>query len=169
MTFQIDTMQLADVEAVRSLEQQVFVTTWQPEAFANELRNNPTATYLVLRAHDGSVAGYAGFWLVQDEAHITSIALHPEYRNRRLGLRLLHALVQRATQLGALWVTLEVRADNVAAHKLYKRFGFARVGVRPKYYEGRYDAWIMWAGNLQGELYRQRMNDIAAGWEALHG
>lgn len=169
MSFRIEPMQLADVEAVRALEQEVFVTTWQPEAFANELRNNPTATYLVLRCGEGALAGYAGFWLVQDEAHITSIALHPEFRNQRLGQRLLHALVKRATDLGALWITLEVRADNVPAHKLYKRFGFARVGVRPKYYENRYDAWIMWAGNLQSELYRERMRTIAAGWEALHG
>lgn len=54
-------------------------------------------------------------------------------------------------------MTLEVRADNPAAQQLYRRFGFARVGIRPKYYEGTVDAWIMWAGNLQSESYQQRL------------
>lgn len=162
-------MSLGDVESVRQLEQQAFVTTWQPEAFANELRNNPTATYLVMKTEEERLIGYAGFWLVQDEAHITSIALDVEFRGRQLGQRLLHALLTRARELGALWVTLEVRADNAAAHKLYRRFGFARVGIRPRYYENKYDAWIMWAGNLQSELYAQRMTEIAAGWEVCRG
>ncbi|MBT9583063.1 ribosomal protein S18-alanine N-acetyltransferase [bacterium] len=154
-------MTSADIEAVRCLEKEAFTTTWQEEAFANELAHNRTATYLVLRAPDGNLAGYAGFWLVLDEAHVTSIAVHPDYRGRQLGKQLMHAMVSRAAQLGALWMTLEVRADNPAAQQMYRRFGFARVGIRPKYYEGSVDAWIMWAGNLQSESYQQRLAGLS--------
>lgn len=155
-------MQRSDVDAVRELERRSFQTTWQEEAFENELQNNPSASYLVLD-ECGELRGYAGFWLVEQEAHVTSIALVPEVRGRGLGKLLMHAMVTLAAELGALWMTLEVRYDNWAAHKLYRRFGFARVGVRPKYYEGQFDAWIMWAGNLQSQSYQERLRAIADG------
>jgi ribosomal-protein-alanine N-acetyltransferase len=159
--FAVEPMIGSDIEAVRTLEKEAFTTTWQEEAFANELAHNPTATYLVLRAPGGRLVGYAGFWLVLDEAHVTSIAIHPDYRGRQLGKQLMHAMVSRAAELGALWMTLEVRADNPAAQHMYRRFGFARVGVRPKYYEGSVDAWIMWAGNLRSESYQQRLAGLS--------
>ena len=159
--FLIEPMAVSDIEAVRELEREAFATTWQEEAFANELAHNQAATYLVLRGGDGLLAGYAGFWLVQDEAHVTSIAIRPEFRGRQLGKRLMHAMVSRAAALGALWMTLEVRADNPQAQQLYRRFGFARVGVRPKYYQGSVDAWIMWAGNLASPSYQQRLAGLS--------
>ncbi len=162
MSFVVEAMHLGDVEAVRSLEKEAFSTTWQEEAFANELSNNRSAHYLVLRGAQGQVAGYAGFWLVLDEAHVTSIAIHPDYRGQQLGKRLMHAMVTQAASLGAIWMTLEVRADNLAAQQMYRRFGFARVGIRPKYYEGSVDAWIMWAGNLQSSSYQERLANLSA-------
>lgn len=165
MTFRIEPMTLADIEAVRALEKESFTTTWQEEAFANELTQNPAAHYLVLRA-DEQVAGYAGFWLVQDEAHVTSIVVKSGFRGQHLGKRLMHALVTRAAERGARWMTLEVRADNPPAQQMYRRFGFARVGIRPKYYEGRVDAWIMWAGDLHSESYRERLAGLAGGRES---
>lgn len=153
-------MTLADIEAVRALEKESFSTTWQEEAFANELNHNPTAHYLVLRHNEG-VVGYAGFWLVQDEAHVTSIVVKSGFRGQQLGKRLMHAMVNRAAGAGARWMTLEVRADNLAAQRMYRRFGFARVGIRPKYYEGTVDAQIMWAGDLGSQSYQERLAGLA--------
>lgn len=150
-------MVVADIPDVRELENASFSTGWQAEAFNNELTQNPTAHYLVMRAEDGQLVGYCGFWLVQDEAHVTSIAIRDGYRGQQLGKRLMHAMVTCAAEHGGLWMTLEVRADNPAAQSMYKKFGFARVGIRPKYYDGTVDAWIMWAGNLHSESYRERL------------
>ena len=154
-----------DVPAVQALERKSFTSSWQDEAFANELRNNPTAHYLVLREiPDGTAFGYAGFWLVEDEAHITSIAIDPNQRGQGAGKRLLYSLLCLARRLGARWTTLEVRYDNEPALSLYKRFGFARVGLRKRYYDGQHDAVIMWAGNLQSLLFTRRLETIAAPW-----
>ncbi len=158
----IRAMHRDDVTAVQTLEREIFGSSWQEEAFHNELSHNPTANYLVLEDDQAEIVGYCGFWLVQDEAHVTSIALHPRARGQQWGKRLMHAMVVQAEQLGALWMTLEVRHDNTAAQQLYRRFGFARVGVRPKYYEGRHDAWIMWAGNLKSQSYRERLRELAS-------
>jgi len=161
-------MRESDISQVRDLERQAFTTTWQEEAFRNELRNNPAAVYIVLREPGNDrLAGYAGFWLVEDEAHVTSIAILPELRGGGAGSRLLFSLVCQARDRGARWVTLEVRADNVPAQKLYKRFGFAKVGTRKNYYEGIVDGWILWAGNLQSVLYRQRLLAIAEKWPEI--
>jgi len=153
-------MTVADIPEVQAMEQESFSTAWQESAFNTELTQNPTAHYLVVRADDQKLVGYAGFWLVQDEAHVTSIAIRPDYRGQQLGKRLMHAMVSRAAEHGAFWMTLEVRADNPAAQRMYKAFGFARVGTRPKYYEGTVDAWIMWAGNLHSESYRERLRSL---------
>jgi ribosomal-protein-alanine N-acetyltransferase len=161
----VEPMTPADVSAVHQLEKQSFTSTWQDEAFANELRNNPTAHYLVLRTEPGGpLRGYAGFWLVEDEAHITSIAISKELRNQGAGKRLLLSLLCLARRLGGRWTTLEVRYDNAPALALYKRFGFARVGVRKRYYDGQHDAVIMWAGNLQSQLFTQRLVSIGSKW-----
>ena len=160
MTVMLRDMQLSDVAAVRDLEQRTFATTWQESAFENELKNNPNAVYLVLE--DEGLLGYAGFWVVDQEAHVTSIALDSRRRGQGLGKRLMLAMVQRALEEGACWMTLEVRADNVVAQNLYRRFGFYRVGIRPRYYENSVDAWIMWAGNLASESYQQRLLELEA-------
>jgi ribosomal-protein-alanine N-acetyltransferase len=161
MTVMLRDMRLSDVAAVRALEQRTFATTWQESAFENELKNNPTAIYLVLE--DGGLLGYAGFWVVDHEAHVTSIALDSTRRGQGLGKRLMLAMVRRALEAGACWMTLEVRADNRVAQNLYRRFGFYRVGIRPRYYENSVDAWIMWAGNLASESYQQRLLELEAG------
>ena len=161
-------MRESDISEVRELERGAFTTTWQEEAFQNELRNNPTAHYLVMRRH-GVFAGYAGFWLIADEAHITSIAVKQELRGTGAGTRLLFSLICLARKLHARWVTLEVREDNLAAQKLYKRFGFVRVGKRKNYYEGKVDGWILWAGNLQAEIYTERLKRLGARWPQALG
>ncbi len=160
MPMSLRAMVPSDVPFVRAIEAASFETTWNEDAFLNELKQNPAAHYLVLE-QDGVVRGYAGIWMVEDEAHITSIAEASEVRGGGLG-RVLHGgMMRRCLELGARWCTLEVRDDNVPAQKLYNRFGFVRVGARKAYYQGGQDAVIMWAGNLLSRTYQERLASLA--------
>ncbi len=157
----VEPMREGDVASVRRIEGSSFATTWPDEAFLNELKTNRSAHYLVARQRE-EVLGYAGVWLVLDEAHITSIAVDPERRGGGLGKRLLYHLLRSCQALGARWATLEVRVDNEVALKMYRRFGFARIGLRKGYYESGHDAVIMWAGNLQSRSFDARLDRIAS-------
>lgn len=141
-------MQPADIDAVLVVENQAFATPWSRAAFESEVDDNDLAHYLVMV--DGEkVIGYAGFWLVIDEAHVTNIALLFEYHGRGLGSLLLENMILAAKVLGAASMTLEVRPSNTAARKLYSRRGFVERGIRPNYYaELNEDAIIMWLDNL---------------------
>lgn len=106
--------------------------------------NNSLTTYLVLEEND-KVLGYAGFWLVAGEAQVTRVAIEQGERERGLGTRLTAALINKAWELGAVAVTLEVRESNTAAQKVYLTCGFASEGIRPNYYEDNHEnAVIMW-------------------------
>jgi ribosomal-protein-alanine N-acetyltransferase len=137
-------MQLTDLAAIVELEIASFPTPWPRQAFYNELMFNRFADYTVLTVN-GQVAGYCGFWLILDEAHITNIAVHPEFRGKGYGKRLLQYVMERARRLGALKMTLEVRVSNHVAQSLYEKMGFVRSGVRKGYYtDNKEDALIMW-------------------------
>ncbi len=138
----------ADIDAVLAVEQQAFSTPWSRAAFEEEVSGNDLAHYQVLET-DGRVVGYAGFWLVFDEAHVTNIAILPEYHGQGLGTLLLENMILVAKVLGAGSMTLEVRPSNTAARRLYSRRGFVERGIRPNYYaELNEDAIIMWLDNL---------------------
>jgi len=132
-----------DIPAVHAIESASFPTPWPPYAFRQELEANRMARYIVVRA-GGRVIGYAGIWLMVDEAHITTFAVLPAYRRRGIGGLLLWELIELSADLGARVVTLEVRLSNLAARNLYQRFGFRPVGMRPRYYsDDGEDALIM--------------------------
>ncbi|SMD13092.1 ribosomal protein S18-alanine N-acetyltransferase [Sporomusa malonica] len=141
-------MQTEDIDAVLVVENQAFTTPWSRAAFEEEIGNNDLAHYLVV-TDNGLIAGYGGFWLVVDEAHVTNIALAPEYHGRGLGSLLLEHMILAAKLAGAASMTLEVRPSNTAARKLYSRRGFTERGIRPNYYaELGEDALIMWLDKL---------------------
>ncbi len=102
------------------------------------------------------VLGYAGLMVVGEEAHVTTVVVHPDRREDKLGTRLMLALVSAAKQANAKSLTLEVRASNVAAQRLYQRFGMAPVGVRKKYYKDE-DAMIMWVHDIDGDDFAGRV------------
>jgi ribosomal-protein-alanine N-acetyltransferase len=103
--------------------------------------------------------GFACLWSIADEAHITILAVHPDYRQRGLGQALLVALLRSAQQRGLKWATLEVRASNQAAITLYQRFGFQEAGRRKRYYQDNgEDALILWRGGLQDPAFLQTLN-----------
>ncbi len=107
--------------------------------------------------HQITMAGYAGLWLVLDEAHITTIASRPQYRGRGYGELLLASLVEIALDINARWLTLEVRVSNEPAQALYRKYGFHVEGTRKRYYsDNNEDALIMWTDELQAEPFMTR-------------
>jgi ribosomal-protein-alanine N-acetyltransferase len=142
---QFRSMRLADIPVIFEIEQEAFPTPWSEGAFHNELTNNHFAHYLVMEL-DGEIVGYAGMWLIMDEAHITNIAVRNGYRGRKLGERLLTQMQATAVFLGAERMTLEVRVTNYVAQRLYAKLGFIPAGLRRNYYtDNGEDAMIMWA------------------------
>lgn len=138
-------MRVDDIQTICEIEKEAFPTPWTAGAFHNELTNNHFAHYLVMEM-SGAIAGYAGMWVIMDEAHITNIAVRKPYRGRHLGERLLNELRGKARQQGARRMTLEVRVTNRVAQNLYEKMGFRGVGVRKGYYtDNNEDALIMWA------------------------
>lgn len=104
----------------------------------------------------GSILGYAGMWLMLDEAHITTIAMRTKWRGHGLGELLLASLVETAFDVGAHRVTLEVRVSNEPAQNLYRKYGFAQQGVRPRYYsDNNEDAYIMTTSDIHDRAYRE--------------
>ena len=136
-------MAIDDLATVQHIERTSFSTPWPPQAYRQELETNRLAHYLVAQL-GGEVVGYGGIWIMVDEAHVTTFAVHPAYRRRRIGERLLLALLDLSVDRGAREATLEVRLSNVGARRLYEKYGFRPVGIRPRYYsDNQEDALIM--------------------------
>ncbi len=109
---------------------------------------------------DGSIVGFAGFWHLFDEAHITTIAVDPERRGRSLGELLLVALIEEAVNRGTGYLSLEVRVSNLVAVTLYEKYGFRTRGVRPNYYvDDGEDAFVMWSEDIRSTEFRAMLND----------
>ncbi|MHB9025812.1 MAG: ribosomal protein S18-alanine N-acetyltransferase [Armatimonadota bacterium] len=128
----LEPMARSDVPQVYSLERLSFTTPWDVASYYTELAN-PNAYYLVARA-DSRIVGFGGMWVVGDEAHVVTLAVHPEVRRRGIGRRVMHALVREARRRGARTVTLEVRVGNEAAQQLYCALGFRAIAYRRNYY-----------------------------------
>ena len=138
----------ADAEAVEIVEKASFAVPWSRKSFWEEAANEQTCYLLAL--DDERVIGYAGMWLVLDEAQITNVAIHPDHRGQKIGLALLKEMIKEAVKRGAERMTLEVRPSNVAALALYTSLDFQDCGRRPGYYQDNgEDAIIMWNLNLK--------------------
>ena len=145
----IEPMERRHVRAVSQIERICFPTHWPESAFLNELANR-CARYVVASIGE-QVVGFAGMWVIMDEAHITTIGVLPEHRRRSIGERLLVRLLEAARALGARRATLEVRKSNGAATRLYEKYAFTSVAVRRGYYtETGEDALVMWVNDLWG-------------------
>lgn len=127
-------MTLRDVDGVFAVEQASFPKPWRREDFVKEMTANTCARYLVAEREE-RIIGFAGAWIVLDEAHITNIAVLPAYRGQGTGKALTSGLLQYAANLGVVFATLEVRRSNLAAQKLYQTLGFEYAGTRKRYYE----------------------------------
>ena len=129
------------------IEETAFPVPWHESAYYYEIAENRVANYQALEVllddRPASLIGYAGFWMMVDEAHISTIAVATEWRGRGLGKVLLLNLLLEAYRSEAIMVTLEVRKSNITAQALYQAFEFEVVGGRKRYYQGKEDALIM--------------------------
>lgn len=139
---EICTMSEKDIDSILSISALSFPIPWSRESFINELHNK-FARYVVAKKN-GIIAGYGGTWVIIDEAHITNIAVHPEYRGIGIGNTIVSSLIDLCKSEKVSVMTLEVRHSNIVAQNLYKKFGFVEEGIRKEYYEdNREDAIIM--------------------------
>ena len=110
-----------------------------------------------------NIVGFAGLWHMMSEAHITTIAAHPDYRGRGVGELMLSSLIGVAYSVQARVVTLEVRVSNYIAQNLYRKYGFSQVDVRRRYYSDNHeDAFFMSTENINSEAYRARFAELQA-------
>jgi ribosomal-protein-alanine N-acetyltransferase len=163
-------MRVEDVPAVMAIERVAFPVPWRASAYEYEVAHNRLARYHILTlTPDGAaeqLIGYTGYWMLADEAHISTIAVGPAWRGRGLGELLLVHLLLHTYEDAASLVTLEVRRSNAVAQALYLKYRFEFVGERRRYYADKEDALLMTAQPLdaayqafliaqQGALFRR--------------
>ena len=152
-------MQVADVEQVYGIDVLSFALPWSERSYRYEITENPTSRTWVAEAVDSNgqtqIVAMIIVWVILDEAHVATIAVHPDYRRRGIGQRLLAWALLDAADHGVIQVYLEVRSGNLAAQTIYERFGFAVTGVRPGYYrDNNEDALLMTLNPLRIDILR---------------
>lgn len=160
-------MVLSDVDQVVAVEKHCFPLPWPAETYRRDLTYSGPARYLVLESAPRSgepqprVIGFCGYWLIEDEVHVSTIGVHPDYRGLGLGEYLLASLLAEAMERRATTVTLEVRVSNFAAQRLYEKYGFATTGRRRRYYRDNHeDALLMGVESLNSQAYAERFGRL---------
>jgi ribosomal-protein-alanine N-acetyltransferase len=134
-----------DLDGVLFVESESFTNPWTRDMYAWELQNRAVCHIYVVRTPNRPVVGFCAFWLVVDEIHINNVAILPDLRGKGLGTALMTRVFDEARRLGARRATLEVRASNQGARRLYERLGFYAAGTRRHYYTNPVeDALILW-------------------------
>lgn len=142
--FEILPMTAEHIDQVVKVEEDTFHIPWTKADFEKEINENKMAKYFVAII-DGKVVGYAGLWHVVNEGHVTNVAVLEEYRRLGIGAAFMDKFIELARELEMIGITLEVRISNMAAQKLYTKYGFKPEGFRKKYYQDTgEDAVIMW-------------------------
>lgn len=187
LLYVIQPMTLDDIDQVMAIERQAFPLPWSRTTYQHELSDNQHSYYHVVRENlpparpaslldqlrqrfqRSPVLGYSGFWLVVDEAHISTIAVAKAWRGRGLGEFLLLHMIECGLELGANFVTLEVRVGNHVAQALYHKYGFVVTGRRKHYYrDNGEDAFIMTVEKTNSPAYLQRLHALRLGlWQRL--
>jgi ribosomal-protein-alanine N-acetyltransferase len=132
-----------NLESVLEIEKLSFANPWNKEMFEKEITLE-ISNFFVAEISE-KIVGYGGFWKMGEEADIVNIAVHPDFRSKGIGRKILEFILESAKKDGIKKVFLEVRSQNTGAQKFYKSFGFKPVAVRPKYYSND-DAVIMERG-----------------------
>jgi [ribosomal protein S18]-alanine N-acetyltransferase len=144
-------MRLEDVPRVAQIDQLSFSMPWPEKSYRFEITQNPGSRLWVAECSDPpQIVGMIVMWLIVDEAHIATIAVHPDFRRQGIAAHLLTTALLAAIDNQMVQATLEVRAGNQAAQALYQQYGFKVVGIRPHYYrDNNEDAWIMTMSPLE--------------------
>jgi ribosomal-protein-alanine N-acetyltransferase len=190
LPYVVEPMRLRDIREVMEIEHVSFLSPWSVRAYRYELRENDLSHYFVVRQRQMEepelslltrigrtlgvgmrppILGHSGFWLMVGEAHISTIAVQPNWRQRGIGEVLLVAMLDRATELEAEIATLEVRVSNTVAQNLYQKYGFRQVGLRRRYYrDSNEDALIMSTERLISATFQSHFQQLKrALWEKL--
>ena len=182
LPYVVEPMRLRDIKEVMEIEHDSFPSPWSARAYRYELLDNDLSHYFVVRQRQmerlglgllarigrtlrvgarSPVLGHAGFWLMAGEAHISTIAVQPDWRRRGVGELLLVAMLDRATELEADIATLEVRVSNGTAQNLYHKYGFRRVGLKRHYYRDRdEDALTMSTERLTSAIFQSHFQQL---------
>lgn len=142
MNVNVRRMTLGDLPAVLELDRLSFSLPWPERSFRFELTDNPASRCWVIEV-DGKLAGMIVAWLIMDEAHIATLATHPDFRRQGIARHLLAHTLQQLALEGAQSSALEVRESNLAAQEMYRGFGYEESGRRPRYYKDNYEDAIL--------------------------
>ncbi|NLT41082.1 MAG: ribosomal protein S18-alanine N-acetyltransferase [Anaerolineae bacterium] len=160
-------MALDDVDQVVAVEKLCFPLPWPAQTYRRDLSYNGPARYLVVEQVPPSargnprVVGFCGYWLIEDEAHVSTIGVHPDFRGLGLGEYLFASLLAEAMERRATSATLEVRLSNLTAQRLYRKYGFEPTGRRRRYYRDNHeDALLMGVDSIDGEAYAARFDAL---------
>lgn len=126
-------MAIEDIHSVYEISKACFSVPWSLESLTKEL-TNPVAEYQIAEI-DHQIIGYGGLWCIMDEGEITNIAVDHQHRKQGVGEVILEALLKQAQLRNLSVIHLEVRSSNVAARKLYEKFGFESISIRKNYYK----------------------------------
>lgn len=184
LPYVLQPMHVRDIPEVLEIERICFSMPWSAHAYRYEIEENTLSWYVVARPAPPRqergilgkvralcppslsrtpIIGYGGFWMMVDEAHISTLAVAPAYRRRGVGELLLLAMIEEADRRGAATVTLEVRVSNLAAQRLYEKYGFTVQGRRVRYYsDNGEDAYIMTTPPLRLASYREQLETLKA-------
>lgn len=179
-TYTLRYMRMEDVPQVLEVDKLSFPLPWSARSYAFEINDNNSSHMITLeasqelaqnkgligaiqrlrRSHPARlIAGYAGFWLIDGEAHVSTIAVHPDFRGRGLGEVILAGALKRAIDLNAEYSVLEVRVSNNPALELYRKYEYQVVGQRKNYYrDNNEDAYLMHLAPLDAP-YQERFNE----------
>jgi ribosomal-protein-alanine N-acetyltransferase len=145
-------MTVEDVPTVAQIDQMSFSLPWPEHSFRYEVTDNRVARCFVAEAADKRIVGMIVSWLIVDEVHIATIAVHPDFRRKGIGAQILTYALKDASAAGARRAFLEVRERNEAAQTMYRKFDFTITGRRPRYYKDNgEDAILMTLEHLEAE------------------
>ena len=153
-------MAVEDVEQVYAIDVLSFALPWSERSYRYEVTENETSRDWVAEASDAhghtQIVAMIVVWVILDEAHVATIAVHPDFRGRGIGRQLLATALLNAVDSGAVQSYLEVRRGNLAAQAIYREFGYEVVGVRKEYYsDNREDALLMTLSPIQVDVLRK--------------
>ena len=153
-----------DVDGVYKIEELVHPEHhWSKNSFYNEIANK-LASYYCIKDENNNILAYIGAWQIIEEAHITSLAVHPDFRRLQLAQILIIKIIEDCYKNMVKYITLEVRESNIAAISLYEKFLFSSVGVRKKYYQDNGEnALIMFTQNIWYDKFKNNFNMVKEG------
>ena len=166
--YKISRMQKSDIDEVFGVEKLIYPNHhWSKESFYNELANN-LASYFCIRNEENFFAGFIGIWKIIDEAHITNLCIHPDFRKKQLAQALIIQIVDECYKNMVKYITLEVRESNAAAISLYEKFLFETIGVRKHYYQDNNEnAIIMFTQNIWYDKFKNNFSQVKSNMKIM--